>query len=156
MYTVESLNFVRSLFLKHDTINLSQSEARVQQFVLTALRRLLHFTKQSGLQVTLYTCILEALGSNIGWRTAYLEIFRDFTQPLQKTSGLHRIGHHNFLPNPHQFIIQLSSYHSTLYRCPRRKSHILGGHTINHSKQKTCRSTYSSKSADKKDITFCF
>jgi hypothetical protein len=66
----------------HDTINVSQNEVRVPQFVLTALRRSLHFTKQTGLQVTLYTCIPEVLGSNLGWRTAYLEVFRDFTQPL--------------------------------------------------------------------------
>jgi hypothetical protein len=73
-------------------------------------------TEQADLDVTLYICILDVLGSNLGRSTGYSErISRYFPQSLQTNAGIvTRLGHDRFLPNPFQFIIHLSPSHPTL------------------------------------------
>jgi hypothetical protein len=65
-------------------------------------------TEQVGLEVTLWTCIREVLGSNIG-RDTYPEFFHGFPQYLQINAGILPIlNYDGFLPSPFQFIIHLS------------------------------------------------
>jgi hypothetical protein len=56
--------------------------------------------KQAGLVVTLKTCILEVLGSNIGWGSCYPQVFCGFPQSLQ-TNGwtVPQKVHDHFHPN---------------------------------------------------------
>jgi hypothetical protein len=58
----------------------------------------------------------EVPGSNLGLQTGYSEGVRRFSQSLQAYSGIHiKLVQDGFLPRPSQFIIHVSSSHSTLY-----------------------------------------
>jgi hypothetical protein len=64
--------------------------------------------------VSLYTCIREAIGLNLGLYAAYPEFFRLSPQSLQANSDeVPRLGHNSILTNIFQFIIHTSEY-STL------------------------------------------
>jgi hypothetical protein len=62
--------------------------------------------------------IPEELGSNLGRDTRLPDwSFQWFPQSLQENSRIsYRLGHDCFLPNPFKFIVNLVSYHWTLYR----------------------------------------
>jgi hypothetical protein len=49
------------------------------------------------------------------------EVFRGFPQSLQANVGILKLGHYRFLPNPFQFTIHLSPFHSTLYNLKKRR-----------------------------------
>lgn len=42
------------------------------------------YTKEIGPEITLYTCIREVFGSNLGQDSSYPEVFRGFSQPSYK------------------------------------------------------------------------
>jgi hypothetical protein len=75
-------------------------------------------TERRGLVVNTATSYLGSAGfkSRPGDRISSLIFFRSFPQFLQANAGrVPKIGHGRFLPNPFEFIIHLSPYHSTLY-----------------------------------------
>jgi hypothetical protein len=51
--------------------------------VLLLSTRIDGVTEMSTVEVTLYACIQEMLGSNLGRSTCYPEVFRSFPQPFQ-------------------------------------------------------------------------
>jgi hypothetical protein len=56
------------------------------------------------------------VGSNLGWDTLYPDFFLLFSSDLScKCSDITLIRHDRFLPDPFQFIIHQSSYHSIQY-----------------------------------------
>jgi hypothetical protein len=67
-------------------------------------------TERVNVAVTVLTCIGEVLGSNLGWG----RLFVIFLGPVASFRD-NASSHGRVLPNPFQFIIHLSSYHSTLY-----------------------------------------
>jgi hypothetical protein len=72
----------------------------------------------TGVAVTIWNCIREFLGSILGWWTAavLIENFCGTTYSPQAIYGAgSRICHDDFLPNPFQFTIHLSPYHSKSY-----------------------------------------
>jgi hypothetical protein len=72
--------------------------------------------ENAGVPRTLKTYIREVLGSNLGRRAGYSEIFRGFPLSFRANAGIvPKFGHDRIVPNPFQFIIYQSSYHSTLY-----------------------------------------
>jgi hypothetical protein len=69
---------------------------------------LLYFYRTGWCRRTLYTCMLQAIGSNSDRGTDYPEFLRGFIQFLQKNFGLvPQLGLVRFHPHPSQFIIQL-------------------------------------------------
>jgi hypothetical protein len=66
-------------------------------------------------------CIRVVLGLNLGRDTAYYDcVSHRFLQSVQINSRIvSQLGYYCFLPNPFEFIINLPSYHSTVYslRC---------------------------------------
>jgi hypothetical protein len=71
-------------------------------------------TVHAGFEVRLWSCIWEVAqfeswpGHRLSW-----QVFRRFTQSLQKNSGIvPRFGHDRFLPSPLQFIYHLTNRHN--------------------------------------------
>jgi hypothetical protein len=74
------------------------------------LQRVTVITEQAGITLTLWTCVLEVLDSNLGRNTDYTDLgFRRFLQSSKSNAGIvPRLGGNRFLPNPFPFIIHLS------------------------------------------------
>jgi hypothetical protein len=71
------------------------------------------------LDVKLWICILEVLGSNLVRINGYPEVNSDFPQTLQLCARiLPLLGHDHFLPNPSNSLF-ISSYHLMLYNLDR-------------------------------------
>jgi hypothetical protein len=83
----------------------------------------------SGVSVTLWTG--EVLGSKLDRNTGYPDLrFCDYST-LQADAGIvHRLGHGSFFLRHFEFVIELPSRHSTLYRVFQEE-----GYSIGHSKQ---------------------
>jgi hypothetical protein len=83
-----------------------------------------HYTEQAGLEVTICTCIREALYSNLGGNTAYPHW--GFCQFLQTNSTIVRLlGLDCVLPNPFQFFEATASG-----RCNRLRSLVCVWHWL--------------------------
>jgi hypothetical protein len=72
--------------------------------------------EQAGAAVTLWNCIPQVVGSNLGPEAYVLnEVFHGYSQSLQAIFGLvSRSEKDYFLPNHFKLTINQSSYHSTL------------------------------------------
>jgi hypothetical protein len=64
--------------------------------------------------LTLLLRFWEVLSSNLGPETGYPDcfFFHGFSSPSRCRDNTLKLGHDRFLPNPFQFIIQLSPYNS--------------------------------------------
>jgi hypothetical protein len=74
---------------------------------------------QQDVDVTLKTCILEVLGSNLGQELAILtESFCNSLQTLQAyTARVHWLSHDGFLPDPPQFMTDAMQWSTWQSRC---------------------------------------